>query len=268
MKKPATTWPTAVPTSVTRVTTPSAPVLPEMPRLDLLDVAVELGVGDVERSRAQPVADLARGPRPTESARSLAPWATCWPTKVSSSATRADAEDHHEAGREAAGQPDPSQPVDQRRGQRRDEQGDRDREGDDGEEAQGPQQPERRHDDDDEAPRPGGREVEAPRHLGAAEVGRPGGDRGRLGPALGTQRAPTAGRCARSARLVLLRASAAKSRRRPDSPRGHPVRRRARGPARPSRRSRYPLAPVTSADTSRCAVTGCSSASSPAAAST
>ena len=27
MKKPATTWPTAVPTSVSRVTTPSAPVL-------------------------------------------------------------------------------------------------------------------------------------------------------------------------------------------------------------------------------------------------
>ena len=29
MKKPATTWPTAVPTSVARVTMPSAPVLPE-----------------------------------------------------------------------------------------------------------------------------------------------------------------------------------------------------------------------------------------------
>ncbi len=31
MKKPATTWPTAVPTSVTRVITPSDWVLEEMP---------------------------------------------------------------------------------------------------------------------------------------------------------------------------------------------------------------------------------------------
>ena len=62
-------------------------------------------------------------------------------------------------------------------------------EGDDGEEPHGPQEPEGGDGDDDQAPRPGGSQVEPPRHLRAAEVGGPGGER-RFGAALGSPLGP------------------------------------------------------------------------------
>jgi hypothetical protein len=177
MKNPATTWPTAVPTSVARDR-----------GLHLLDVAVELRVRDAQRPGAKPLPDLpeARDHRVGEVAR---PLRDLLADEGEQQCERAEAEEHHHAGRETARHPDPAQPDDGGTGQRGEEERDGDRQGDDREEAQAPQQAEHRDRDDDEPPRPGGSEVEAPRHLGAAEVGGAGGEC-RSGPALGTTLGP------------------------------------------------------------------------------
>ena len=104
MKKPATTWPTAVPTSVTRVTMPSAPVLSVIGPLDALDVAVELRVGDVQRAGAQPVADLPR-PRDDRVAEVAGARGDLLADEGQQQRDRADAEHHDDAGRGPRGRP-------------------------------------------------------------------------------------------------------------------------------------------------------------------
>ena len=56
MKKPAKTWPTAVPTSVTRVTAPPLPGLSVIVFCADSIQPLSCAVGDVERAVAQPVA--------------------------------------------------------------------------------------------------------------------------------------------------------------------------------------------------------------------
>ena len=88
MKKPASTWPTAVPTSVTRLRMPPSPDCSLIASWMLLRYVVDLRVAGVQRPVAQPVLDLLE-PVDGRSARSLAPLATCWPAKVSSATTEA-----------------------------------------------------------------------------------------------------------------------------------------------------------------------------------
>ena len=64
-------------------------------------------------------------PSTTESARSVAPEATCWPTKVSSSADRSQAADHDHAGGELTRHARAEQPAYERGDEGGDEQGDR-----------------------------------------------------------------------------------------------------------------------------------------------
>ena len=58
MKKPASTWPTAVPTSVTRLRMPLSPDCSLIASWMLLRYVVDLRVAGVQRPVAQPVLDL------------------------------------------------------------------------------------------------------------------------------------------------------------------------------------------------------------------
>ena len=229
--------------------------------LDALDVGVELGVRDVQRAGAQPLADLVEalhhgvGEVTGALGHLLA-------DEGEQQRDRADAQHHHDAGRGTARHPDPAQQVDQRHGERGDQQRDGERQGDHGEEAQRPQQAEHGDRDDDQPPRPGGREVEAPRHLRPAEVGRPGRE-GRLDPSLGAHLGPLADDALGEPLLVA-------SRGREDAPPARLV-----GVVAAASGGCCSLTSVTLLSThlrrrptSRCAASGCSSASSPAAART
>ena len=70
-ERPATTWPSAVPTSVSRLTIRSCWTV--IASWAPLDRVVDLAVGGVQRSVLEPGADLVEARRPPGSARSLAP---------------------------------------------------------------------------------------------------------------------------------------------------------------------------------------------------
>ena len=79
MNRPATTCPTTVPTSVTRVTAPPLPVESVMARCadsiqPLSWLSLRLSGPDSSQLRTW------SSPSTTEAARSWAPLATCWPT--------------------------------------------------------------------------------------------------------------------------------------------------------------------------------------------
>ena len=202
MKKPATTCPTAVPTSVTWLSTPPSPVLLGDRVLGLLDVVVDLRVAGVERPVAQPVPDLAEALDDLVGEVARRRCATCWPAKVSSSGDeRRGRRARPGSPAEPARHPDPT-PAGRTSGLTSAVISSATTSG------RVITAKKREHPaaievagggDDQEPPGPGGGEVDAPRHLGAGEVGRAGGDRLGLGAGARRGSAPTGGRAARPA---------------------------------------------------------------------
>ena len=163
---------------------------------------VDLGVAGVQRAGPEPVLDLADAldDRVGEVRRA---GGDLGPTNVSSSATDARPPSTTSPAARPRGTPSRVEPPHERADEGGDEQGDGDRDGDDGEEGQQPEDEVAGGGDDEEAPRPGGREVDAVRDLAAGEVAGAGLDRraarggARRGPA------PTDGRSARRTAGVL-----------------------------------------------------------------
>ena len=88
MKKPASTWPTAVPTSVTRLTMPLSPdcsLIASWMLLRYWSICESLAFSGPSRSQSL----ISWMPSTVESARSEAPLATCCPAKLSSATTEA-----------------------------------------------------------------------------------------------------------------------------------------------------------------------------------
>ena len=217
MKKPATTWPSAVPTSVTRLDELAVACWVGDRLLGLVDVGVDLRVAGVQRPVAQPVLDLvealddlvgevaARRSRPAGRRRSAA--------------RRRSRSPPARRGRPPAprGRPSRCSPTTAGPDQRGDQQRDDERQRTTTKKPSSHSEHEAGRRDDEEAPGPGGRQVEAPRHLGAAEVGGPGDDRLGLGAlALGAElrplRRPAAGPARRSSRPRRSAAALARAR--------------------------------------------------------
>ena len=102
MNRPATTWPTTVPTSVTRPTTSELLLFSVIDfwvsSIQLL-ICESLALSGPSRSQSR----ICSRPSTTCPARSCAPVAICWPTKVSSAITHDQPADHDQAGTEALG---------------------------------------------------------------------------------------------------------------------------------------------------------------------
>ncbi len=151
-------------------------------------------------------------PRPATvcSARSVAPLATCWPTKVSRALTVASPPTTTISAARPRGTRDPGQQVDGRHGQRGHQQRHHDGQHDHGEVADGPGDHRAGGHDDQEAPGPGRGELDARRHRGTRVGVGAAGQLGRGQPAfaLVAQLAPLLEEPVRQPLLLLDRAAA------------------------------------------------------------